>query len=375
MISVLLAAAAFAAAAPAPVPAPIPPFVGVSTVVAAAQQNLLGRCSPRGVIDAGAALASPAGRRDFELLTFPEVRDLTFYSACRDLQGAADGCAALDGLGGAPDAGKSCRAIADNDRFVLLVLRGGDAQGACLKIFAAEGKRGPSAERGCAAGIAAVRGGDALSACSALKREKLLAPGDDCESGLSSWSGKPEACARVKEAAARRECRERAALVAGLREAARCQVSPACRVLSAKEPRACDGLLADFSKGVCARMAKAVAETGRLRAHELELHRGERERSAADLRKEADVKARLAAAVKAKADAQAKLQAAAEAKKAAQSAKPQFQKGQPMRTSSGDVKEVMKKLEKGIAPPPPKPKPGSDESAPPADTDGPPAQP
>lgn len=371
MISLLLAAATLAAAAPAPVPA----SVGVSTAVAAAEQGLLDRCGPRGAIDAGALLASPSGRRDFEMLDFGEVRDLASYSACRDLLGAADGCSALDGLGGGLGGGAACRAIADNDRFVFRVLRGGDAAGACLKIFAAEGRRGPPAERGCAAGIAAVRAGDALSACATLKREKLLAPGDDCEDSLSSWSGKPEACARIKEAASRRECRERAALVAGLRDPELCPASPACRVLSAKDARACDGLLAAFSKGVCGRMSKAVAATSRLRSREMDQRRQESLRRDADLRKEADAKARRAAEVKAKADAQAKLLAAAEAKKAAQTAKPQFQKGQPMRASGGDVQEIMKKLEKGIAVPPPKTAPASGgEAAPPAEGDAPPGR-
>ena len=334
MISILLAAATLAAAAPA--------SVGVSTVVASAQQRMFARCTPQGEIDISSLLSSAPGRSDCEFLTIGEVQDLVAYAACRDLQGATDGCAALGGWVRGSSAVAACRMTAINDRFVFQVLRGGDAASLCVKILEAEGKRGPAVGRGCAGAIAAVRAGTPLAVCAALKREKLIGARDDCADTQATWEGNTEACSPIKDAADRLVCREQSALVAGLRDPARCASSPACRVLSARDPRACDGLLVGFSRSVCGRMGKAVAETRRLVARE------------AEAKKHAD------AAVKAK------------AKIAAKAAKFQYQKGQPMRRS-GNVKNIMERLEKGL---PPKPAPVDDgANAPPEGGGIPPAAP
>lgn len=344
MIGVLLAVAAFAAAAAA-----APGSVSVSTDSAApgaaAEQRLHDLCSAQGTIDVGALLASAPGRRDLEPLAFGEVRDLADYSACRDLQSATDGCSALDGLGGrfGGDGAAACRARAAADRFVFFVVRGGDALGACRDIFKPEGKSGPSVDSGCAAMIKAARAGDVLAACPEARRQNLTGSEEDCRNDLAFWGGTAEACARIKDLPARRECRASAALVAGLRDPARCPASPACRALEAKSPAACSGLRESFSRTLCGRVAKSVDAEARRRAKIEE----DRRRNESRLKDAARAKERADAVVKAKAAAAAKAEAAAKAKKAANAGKPQYVKGQPMRRS-GDVKDIMDRLEKGL---------------------------
>ncbi|MBI3564151.1 MAG: hypothetical protein HY079_03030 [Elusimicrobia bacterium] len=351
-ITLLLASALAASAA-------VPPAVGVSTAIAGAEQRLLERCSAPGGLDPAAALADRS-RRDLELVSAGEARDLLAYASCRELQGVRDGCASLEGLVGAlSGAAAHCREIAAHDRFVFAVLRGGDAAGACRAMFEPEGRRGPGVDRGCAAAIAAVRAGDARPACATLKTEKLIGPDEDCESHLSSWSGRSEECGRVKDPEAARDCRERAALVAGLRDRARCRASAACRALEEKAADACAGPAASFARAACARLSKSSAETKRLLTLEEQARQRERQHKAAEARREADARARHEALVKAKAAAQEKIQAEADAKKAKQAIKTQFSKDQPMKQSV-DIKEVMKKLEKGEAPPS-APKPAADE--------------
>lgn len=354
-ITLLLASALAASAA-------VPPAVGVSTAIANAEQRLYERCSAPGGLDAGALLGSPAARRDLELVSAGEARDLLSYASCRELLGVREGCASLDGLGGAlSGAAIHCREIAAHDRFVFAVLRGGDAAGACRAMFEPEGRRGPGVDRGCAAVISAVRAGDARPACATLKAEKLMSPDEDCERHLSSWSGRSEECGRVKDAEAAHDCRERAALVAGLRDRARCGASAACLALEAKAADACAAPAAAFARAACARLAKSSAETKRRLSLEEQARQRERAHKTAEARREADARAQHETLVQAKAAAQAKIQAEAEAKKAKQAVKTQFSKDQPMKQSV-DIKDVMKKLEKGEAPPSaPAPKGGSAE--------------
>ncbi len=331
--ALLLAAAALAAAAPAPATERIP---GVPPDFAAAQRRLLDRCSRDGLLDADALLGGEPGRADTKLLTFKDGERLADYSACRDLQGAAGGCSSLDGLAGAPGAAAVCRKRAANDRFIFAALRGGDAAGACRTMFALDGNAAPSVAGGCAAVAAALRAGNPFAACPAAVRGKLAATERDCRDALAFWGGDAKSCAGVRDAAARGECRRSAALAAGLRDPARC-ASAACRALE-KDPKACEDLRAEFSRPLCARMAKAVAETNRI-----ELRRQkEQERQETAVKTAAETGVRMEAAA-------ARAKAAAEAK----TKKPQFQKGQAMRAPA-DLNAVMKRLSEGLPPEPKK---------------------
>lgn len=357
LLSALAAVLAVSAAA-----APAEP-VGVSTAIAASEARLLAACVPNRPLDAGALLTNAVSRADLETLTSDEARALIDYAVCRELQGAPDGCAALEGLrggftGGPLGAASACRAAAAHDRFVVSVLGTGDALGDCRRMFAADGRPPDSTDRACRAVIAAVREGDALKACPALEREKLIGPGDDCADNLASWDGKSGSCKRIKDAEARRECRARAALAAGVRDPAVCAASPACLVLKRNAVAACEGPLNAFTDALCPRLARSAAETKR----RLELERTARGREQlkkeAEFARESAAKAKREALVAAKAEAQAKALAAAEAKKAANAAKPQYRKGQPMKRS-GDIKDIMEKLEKGVPLPKAKDKDGN----------------
>ncbi|MBI3565351.1 MAG: hypothetical protein HY079_09165 [Elusimicrobia bacterium] len=364
-LSLLIAAAALAAPAPKPGP------VGVSTATATAEARLSSRCSADGALDVAALLADPVSRRDLETISSEEARKLVDLASCRELQGVGGGCAPLSGLkgpfvGGPLDAAGACRALAGHARFVVLVVKGGAAEAGCRQMFEADGARGPAVERGCSAFLAASRAGRPLEACATLKKEGLMRPADDCEANLASWSGDGSACARIGDAEARRDCRERAALVTGLRDPARCHDSPACLTLSQKSPKACEAPSRAFGKSLCARLSKTTAESRRLLDQEREFRREEARRRAAESKREADAKSSHEALVKAKADAEAKRRAEAEAKKAKQPVKLQFSKGQPMSSSGGDVKEVMRRLEKGLPVEKPKPETPGPET-PPAD--------
>lgn len=367
----LLASAALAAPAPAAKPKPGPGPVGVSTATASAEARLASRCSADGALDVAALLADPVSRRDLETLSSEEARALTDLAACRELQGVGGGCAPLAGLkgpfiGGPLDGAGACRALASHARFVVLVTRGGAAESGCRAMFEADGARGPAVDRGCAAFLSASRAGRPIEACATLKKEGLMRPADDCEANLASWGGSPGACARIADAEAKRDCRERAALVAGLKDPARCPDSPSCLALAQKSPKACEAPSRAFTRGLCARLAKTTAETRRLLEHEREFRRQEGRQRDLESRREAEAKAKTEAQVKARAAAEEKRRAEAEAKKAKQPVKVQFSKGQPMSTSGGDVKEIMRRLEKGL--PVEKPKP--DQPAPEASAEG-----
>ena len=343
-LAVLLAAASPSVAATAPrspkkeerVPGPPPEL-------AAAQRRLLERCSPQGVLDVSALLGDQAGRQECKLLSFQDNERLAEYAACRDLQGAADGCAVLDGLAGAPGAVAACRKTAASARFLFAALRGGDAVGACRAMFSLDGNSAPSVGDGCAALVRAMRAGDPLAACPEAVRAKLAPSTGECRSYLSFWSGTTSPCARLKDAAARRECLANASLAAGLRDPARCS-SAACRALTG-DPAACAGPGLDFSRPLCARMAKAVAGTSRI----------EQRRQDEAARQDAAVKRAEAAGARKAAEA-------ARAKAAAQSrAKPQFQKGQAMQPPK-NIEEIMKRLSKGL--------PAKTKATPPEDQGG-----
>lgn len=374
-----------------------------SAAVSAANRRFAARCA-REPLSVDELVSDAAFRADLQTCSADEGRDLVEYSACRSLQAASGGCSTLNGLGHPFTlSGADCRSRVAEDRFVFLTLRGGEALSACRALLEIAGKRGPSVEKGCAAVIEAVRGGDASASCAALAREKLLLPGDSCADIMISWSGDPKACDRIKDANARHSCRGRATLAAALRAPARCAESPSCQVLVSRSPGACDPLRARFSRALCARVAKDVAAEKDAAAREQERLRqaaqqakdkaakaavaaaaakakaaqqaeadaiakakaavaADQEKVARQASEQAAAAAAAAAAVRAKADAEARKAAAAKAQIAKQK-KAQFQKGEPMQKMPVEAAEAMKAIEEGRPVPKPKPQPKKKDAA------------
>ncbi|MBI2384841.1 MAG: hypothetical protein HYV14_02390 [Elusimicrobia bacterium] len=401
MISRILLASLFAGPAYAAAPETAP------AAAAEASQRLFARCS-KADFGVDELLADAALRSDLATCSSAEIRDLLDYAACRDLQGAPGGCAALGGIRGwGAQSVAGCRDTALDDRFIFQTLRNGDALGACRDLFKLDGKSGPAVDRGCAAVIAAVRSGNAASSCAALARERLLEAGERCEDHMIRWAGVPADCGRISDADARHLCRGRASLAAGARSPAQCAASPSCQALAARSPKACDGLKARFTRSLCARVAaeaKGLARGQELRSQaEAEAkakaakeaaaqaaaeaaRRAKAEAAIASLKAEADSAASRAAtdlarakaeseekaaklaaaesakhaknaeAVKARAEAEARKALAAELKVRSQP-KPQFKKGEPMQAQSPEVTEMLKALQEGRPIPKPAPKP------------------
>lgn len=367
----------------------------ISTVaVAAATQRFAARCAKP--LSADVLLSDPAFRADLEYGSGEEVAELRDYGVCRELQGAAGGCAALEGLTGAfVGRAAHCRILAAEDRFLFQALRGGDAAGACRRLMELDGKRGPAVDADCAIIVKAARGGGELT-CDSFKGRTVVAVEDACDELVIMWSGDAKSCERYKAADARRECRVRTALVAGLRDPARCSASSSCQAIASRSPGACDGAWARFSRALCARVAADLAAEQKRLAREAGLRRQTELEFKAKAAKAAEAQAAAAAALRAKAEAalaRAKAEAAAtqekvtkkaaaeavkkaaaeaavkakadiEAKKAAEAKakvekkdKPQFRKGEPMQKESPEVVELMKAVEEGRPIPQPKPKP------------------
>lgn len=356
----------------------------------AANQRLAARCTkPQFNVDE--LLADAALRPDLATCTAEEGRDLLEYSVCRALQGAPAACAPLDAAKGSS---AHCLTIAAEARFAFQTLSGADALPACRSLLQLDGKRGASDDKDCAAMIAAVRDGGSKLSCESLKRAKLVIPQDSCDDIGVFWSGAAQDCERYKDAGVRRECLSRAALVAGLRDPARCASSPACLALSAKSQVACDGLRAQVGRSLCARVGKEVAAALALVPRPVEVLAKEKaakisaaavaaaaaavaaekakvEAAAAKAKAESlasqekvakmaaaqNVKTAAAAAVvRTKAEAEAKKDAKAKAD-IAKKDKPQFKKGVPMQTVPVEAKAIMKALEEGRPIPTPKPLP------------------
>lgn len=359
------------------VAADLSPRPSISTVaISAADRRFAARCA-RDPIDLDGLLSDNAFRADIEALTNDEKIELVDYGACRALQGAPGACSSLDIVGsGVGENSIQCLELATQDRFLFQILRGGDALGTCLKFVEKGGKPGASGAKSCNAMIAAVRGGNAMTACAVLAREKIIGPKDSCEEFVAAWSGQPQACSRIKDEHDRHDCLGRATLVAGLRDPAKCASSPSCQALSSKSSRACGGLGARFIRARCTRVAANLsAEKKRLADEEArspekmkerrlqvekEAAAAERAKIAAmenqvkDLAaKQAQAKAAAEAGVRAKAEAEAKKVAKAKAK-TAEMVKPQFLKGAPMQSVSEEAKENMKALEEGRPIPVPK---------------------
>lgn len=361
-----------------------------SAVVSSANRRFSARCAqqPLGV---DALLADKAQRADLETCPLDEGRDLLEYAACRNLQGAPGGCSALEGLsGGFRGAAAHCVSIVAEDRLVYATLSGGDALSACRAVLKIDGRSGPSVEKECPLMIGLVRSEGPKLSCESLKRAKIVAAEDSCDDTRIFWSGAPQDCDRYSnDAGARRFCRERAALVAGLRDPALCAASPFCQALTTKSPAACEPLRVRFSRTLCTRVAASMAKERPVSV--IAKEKTEKVTAAAVAAAAAAVAANKAkveaAAVKAKAEALAnqekvaKLSAASAAKTAAAAAlvrskaeaeakkeakakaeiakkdKPQFKKGVPMQAVPIEAKEIMKALEEGRPVPTAKPKP------------------
>lgn len=316
-----------------------------------ANQRLSERCQkPAFSLD---DLASNADlRADLATCSESEAQALTDFAACRSLQGAAGGCSSLEGLGrGLKHGAASCRDVEAEHRFVFLTLRGGDALAACRTLLGLHGDSGPAAAKNCTALIDLVRKEGAQLSCESLTSARLVTPQQSCQDLLQLWSDSPAACERAADPGARHGCLERATLVAGLRDPAKCAASPWCQALTAKPAGACDGLRARFTGPLCGRVAKDLA------AEQLRSAR-EKEKEAADK----SVKtAKDDALVRAKAEEEAKKAAAAQAK-IKRGEKPQFRKGEPMQKVPPDVVELLKAIDEG-KPFPPKPKKKADEGS------------
>lgn len=399
MIIKLLLAAMFAASGPAVAAEPVRGVV-VSTAaaaVSAANRRFFARCS-RGQFGVDEMLSDAALRKDMDTFAADEARELLDYVSCRALQGNPAGCAWLEIPGDANKGSfKRCRAFVAEDRFLFNTLRGGDALSACRGLLELAGKRGPNVDKDCAALVKAVRDGGSKLTCESFQQTKFSVFEESCEDLLVTWSGDPKACDRYTEADVRRECRARAALVAGLRDPAQCASSPSCQVLAAKAPGACDGLSGQFSRMLCARVAKDIAAEQKgltkeqqasrqaelrnkakaeataaavaaAKAKAAEVEAQTKARLDADKEKSLrDIEARAAkaavkaaateAAIKAKAEAAAKKEAETAAKIAEKPA-PQYRKGEPMQKESAESKAFLKAISEGrpIAPPKPKKK-------------------
>mgnify|MGYP001585360660 FL=1 len=279
-----------------------------------------------------------------------EGADPNDYVACRALQGASDGCESLEHFG--KKRANVCRIAVLTDLLLYQIWRDGDAPTACRKLMEVEGVRGPSLEKGCAALIRGVRGIDVAASCVVLKREFPFDSQEQCEPLLKAWSGEISACKGGNKDYLR-SCRAQAALVAGLRDPARCAASPSCQALIAKSPGACDGLREQVSRALCAGVAKNLA--------------AEQQRLAQEIRKEDIRKAEMRqeemrqAEIRSRKELQKKIadEAAARAAAAAKIAKekPQFRKGEPMETTDPHVLERIKAIEEGRPIPIPKPEP------------------
>lgn len=314
----------------------------------AAEKAMLQRCS-KGAFDIDAVLADPAARKNLSFLTFEEAMDLTLYGTCRSMTGAADACASLAGLDGwSKDIDVNCRKLEFTFRMASVAVRGGDSAAACRELSAGmnEKERGPAA-RACALIIKAVRAGDVYKACPEMEKQGFIAR-NECRENLACWTGKPQACSAIKDRFTKRQCLETAALLAGLRDPARCAASPFCLSLEKRSPSACDGLRRSFAAALCGRQDKVLAE----KVKQLQLQqRAAKEREAH-------------AAAQAAADA--KLAASAARRKAAREAalkgdaKSQFKEGQPMKGHPKEVQEMMDRIEKGL---PPQPVPGEKKDA------------
>ncbi|MDE2492152.1 MAG: hypothetical protein KGM24_14995, partial [Elusimicrobia bacterium] len=153
---------------------------------------------------------------------------------------------------------------------------------------------------------------------------------EDCARNLAYWSGRAEDCAPLADETMRSRCRALAGLVAGLRRRSECAASPLCRAVE-RRPRACVPYASAFSRLVCGRAAT-------------EARLDEADRTALGKRRAAE-----------EAEARRQQRAKERAAKASRLSKPQFKKGEPMK-SPQDLREVMRRIELGEPPTPPAPK-------------------
>lgn len=282
------------------------------------------------------ALGDPGMIRDFRARNPEGMESLERYGACRSLQGASDACSFLSGVDASLAA--SCRKKALSDRGIYQMLRSNNGVDVCRGDMASQGKRGPAVDRVCAALVAAVKAGDAMSVCPAATQAGILGPNDSCEDFLLLWKGDPAACSSIKNPHQRRVCQEDAALVAGLRNPARCPESISCLVLESKKTTVCNKYRDESFRLLCARVSEDSNRSAR----------NEQLRRLAELQKKQEVQAAYDAKIKAENVLRARIRAEAESREKA--AKRQFKKNAPMSSSSEDVQMSMRRIEQGLPP-------------------------
>lgn len=338
LLAVMFATPIFAAPA-APAPPSAPSVAYSTTVLAEPEQRLFARCS-RKQFDMDQLLSDATLRADLQTIPSEEARDIRDYAVCRALQGAPTACSQIANLGsGFAGFGPLCLTRATDYKFLFLALRGGDALSVCRSQFESSGKRDPSVASECASVIEALRAKNSEESCAALRRGKLMGADKQCEDIVIYWPNSPQDCSRAKEEGSRRDCLDKAPLLAGLRDPAKCDASPFCHALVTKSPAACDSLRVRSSRALCARINKEAAAVTRSLAQE----------KARQHLAEAQVKD--AAAKEAKAQAEAEARAKKDAAAAAAKPKRQFKTGQPMKVPP-TVGEIQKALEAGRPIPP-----------------------
>lgn len=293
--------------------------VAVSSAAAAVESPLLPRCRA-GTLDVDALVLDRAGLSAAEAVPLLE---LPGYLACRGLASARPSCPALDGLsGGLSDAAGSCRDLEWEAKFLHAILRGGDAAALCRGRFA--GRPPAAANALCASIIKAASSRSPGEVCAAYLSAGVGSEKDaeGCRKRMSYLTGKAESCGVLGDSAQRERCGQMAALTAGLRDAKACAASPLCGVLEKGDGAACAPLKAALAKRIC---AQAESAAGRAEGQRLE-----------DGKK---LKAETEEALRRKAAKEKEAKAAARRK-------PQFEKGQAMKTT-GSVVEIMKKVGRG----------------------------
>jgi len=324
------------------------------------------------------------------------------YRACLGmLPGHGDSCGMLKKLDNprwqlSPSSGyyPTCSNLVDFGAVVKAAFKKGDAVAAC-RSWLAKGPRPENAtERNCEFLVSAVKGGEDEGFCKRAESRGLitaeLAP--LCVKALKAKSsericlvaeatgvikgklvaecrivnvyldGNPEACPPAADSSSLGYCRERAALLAGMRSSdpKACAASPFCSALNSGKAQGCAPYLTAATKAFCDNRASMAAKEGNkndemARAQKQKLEQAKEEFTKAQ-RAEGKIMADKAAAEivrKAHQVETEKLRKTEEARKAKE--KPQFKPGQRMMIMPADAMKGFKPGDEKNPPPGPQP--------------------